>query len=218
MPVLLFEKAGVYQVVATSIDSGARVRAKDVTPTWGSTAIRTIVTVSAKDVLGTTLCPNMVGFGAESAALSKGDRQLLRRLATCLGATPKVTITGYVHAVTKPKVAKQVALDRAAVVKKYLRDRGYNGRVILDQSIRTSPRECRPVEGRCAIVEIKVGDSRGRTPVVAEQAPLPVDAPSQVSLDQPPMGAGQIEAAVAPDVGPPSAEDDGLLQSDPLTT
>jgi len=207
MPVLLFEKAGVYQVVATSIDSGARVRAKDVTPTWGSTTIRTIVTVSAKDVLGTALCPNMVGFGAESATLSKGDKKLLRRLATCLGATPKVTITGYVHAVTNPKVAKQVALDRAAAVKKYLRDRGYNGRVILNQSIKTSPRECRPVEGRCAIVEIKVGDSRGRPAAGVQEVAAPDSEPVALPGDQ-----------VAPEPVAPLSGDVSSSQVDLLPT
>jgi Fibronectin type III domain len=210
MPVLLFEKAGVYQVVATSIDASARTRAKDVTPTWGITTIRTIVTVSAKDVLGTAMCPNMVGFGAESWTLSAGDKQMLRRLATCLGATPKVTITGYVHAVTNPKVAQQVALDRAAAVKKYLRDRGYNGRVILDQSITSSPRECRPVEGRCAIVEIKVGDSRGRPAVVTDAAPTVVPAPAQMAGDQASDGPGQMEVVLAPDSVPLMTDASGL--------
>lgn len=214
MPVLLFEKAGVYQVVATSVDVGTRVNAKDVTPTWGRTTIRTIVTVSAKDVLGTALCPNMVGFGAEAATLSKGDKQLLRRLATCLGATAKVTITGYVHAVTNPKVARQLALDRAAAVKKYLRDRGYNGRVILDQSIVASPRECRPVEGRCAIVEIKVGDSRGRAAALVQEATAPatspVPVPDEALVVPASIDAGQIAAAAAPSPAEPAMPSDSL--------
>jgi outer membrane protein OmpA-like peptidoglycan-associated protein len=179
MPVLLFEKAGVYQVVATSIDSGQRARAKEVTPKWGITTIRTIVTVSAKDVLGTALCPNMVGFGADSAKLSKGDKRLLKRLATCLGATPTVTITGYVHRVTNPKIARKVALDRATSVKKYLRDRGYNGRVILDQSLTKSPRECRPAEGRCAIVEIIIGNNRNRSEVTDGELSPPIPPAAQ---------------------------------------
>lgn len=160
MPVLLFDKPGVYQVVATSIDAPAQSRVGESKPTWGRTTVRTIVTVSAADELGTLLCPNMVGFSAESAVLHRGDKSSLKKLSTCLGATPRIVITGYVHGVTNPPAAQALALERAVSVKKYLRGLGFTGRVIVDESIRDRPAECRAVEGRCAIVEIRIGSVR----------------------------------------------------------
>lgn len=48
-------------------------------------------------------------------------------------------------------------------VKNHLRKLGYTGRVLVDQSIIERPAQCEAVQGRCAIVEIRVGFVRGRT-------------------------------------------------------
>ena len=199
MPVLLFDKPGVYQIVATSIDAVAGARAKSSEPQWGRTTVRTIVTVDAREALGSQLCPNMVGFNPESATLHRGDRAELRKLATCLGATPRIVITGHVHVVTNPTVAKRLAVDRAASVRSYLRDLGYTGRVVVQEAIMVRPPACEPVAGRCAIVEIRVDLGRSGN-VVSTTGMATTESPPAVDAATPPTPSPSPPAPANPAV------------------
>jgi len=193
MPVLLFDSPGVYQVVATSMDAATQARAATSTPTWGKTTIRTIVMVNPRQMLGTKMCPNTIAFDNRSAVLSKKSKRQIRRLAECLGAMPKITVTGYVGQAIRPKAAKRMAYLRARNVRNYLRDLGYDGTAKVKRTIVERPKDCEFTDNRCSIVRLDVGKPRSAGTPAADQgvetqtsatSSPPIDAQESEATDQ----------------------------------
>jgi hypothetical protein len=158
-PVIEFVEPGTYQVAATSV-MGERAANSDGTPVWGSTTVRTIVIVTPRQEMGTKICPNMVSFDSRSAMLSKQARRELRQLADCLGAMPKITVTGYVAQAVNPDAAKRMAYLRARNVRNYLRALGYDGGAKVQRSIINRPAACDSTNNRCSIVRLALGEAR----------------------------------------------------------
>lgn len=178
-PVIEFTEPGTYQVVATSV-MGERAANKDGSPVWGSTTVRTIVIVTPRQEMGTKMCPNMVSFDNRSALLSKQAKRDIRKLAECLGAMPKITVTGYVGQAIRPDAAKRMAYLRARNVRNYLRELGYDGGARVQRSIVKRPAECNETNNRCSIVRLDLGQVRSAEKsawdlAVELNAPTPVE-------------------------------------------
>jgi hypothetical protein len=136
-----------------------------------------------------------VSFDSRSAVLSKQAKRDLRKLAECLGAMPKITVTGYVAQAVRPDAAKRMAYLRARNVRNYLNALGYDGGAKVQRSIVKRPAACDETNNRCSIVRLDLGEAR-----VAEKSAwdLAVELNASATMELTPTPP---EVAAQPDVG-----------------
>lgn len=203
LPVVEFTEPGTYQLVATSVRGESAVDA-DGLPVWGTTTVRTIVIVTPREEMGTTMCPNMIAFSPRSAVLSKKAKRQIRELAECLGAMPAIRVTGYVAQAVRPEAAKRMAYLRARNVRNFLRDLGYDGKAPLSRTIVRRPAVCKPTNNRCAIVRLELGKQTTEERTALQDQAMAANPPEP----SPPAAGESVEPQEQVSGGTPPGPDD----------